>query len=587
MKTKNEKRSARPAGSGSRLGRTVSLASVLGAVAVAFADSSIVVLALPDLLKEYDSSISGVSWVVTAYNLVLALASLALVRLARRLEERRLVLSGLALFLAASLACGFAWNLVSLVAFRSIQGVGGALLLVGSLPLVRRLAATPARGATLWIAAGVVGIALGPASGGLLTEILSWRAVFFAQAPLAAVALVAALYARRGERSVPDEAVESETDRSRRRLGANIALALASAALVGLLFLAVVLLVNIWRLSPLSAAAVVSAIPLTTFLVQPLAVRVRSRAAATAGVVALAAGLAGMALLPARNILWVLASLSLAGIGLGIVIPTLSRIALPGGDTAMTAGAWNISARHLGLVAGLLIVTPILTADLSSEGERAKLQGTSVVLDTQLDVTTKLELAFSLVPVLSRPARKGLPDFSDEVKRRRIDNADDLGARLDSIVQAALTRGFRRSYLATGLLGLLALVPFAFALPPGPRRANRRANPRSLAAPALALLAAASLLGAETASGAFSYGSKPRLYAACAKREPFPGHGLDAASQRVALKTLDRVACHYDKSREQLVVDLAAKGADSKTLASVLEFGSKQVSRLSDWLSKF
>jgi len=564
------------------LGRAVSLGSVLGAVAVAFADSSIVVLALPDLLKEYNSSIGGVSWVVTAYNLVLALASLALVWLARQIEQRRLVLSGLVLFLAASLACGFAWNLVSLVAFRSIQGVGGALLLVGSLPLVRRLAATPARGATLWIAAGVIGIALGPASGGLLTELLSWRAVFFAQAPLAAVALAIALRERQGESPAQVEEVATESDRSR-RLSANIALALASAALVGLLFLAVVLLVDIWRLSPLRAAAVVSAIPLATFIVQPLAIRVRSRAAAAAGVVALSAGLAGMALLPAHNILWVLASLSLAGIGLGIVIPTLSRIALFGADTGTTAGAWNISARHLGLVAGLLIVTPILTADLSSEGERAKLQGTSAVLDTRLEINTKLQLAFSLVPVLSRPARKGLPYFSAEVKRRRISEATGLGTRLDSIVEAALTRGFRRSYLATGLLGLLALIPFALALPVDPRLRRRRV----LVAPALALLAAASLIGAETARGAFSYGSKPRLYAACAERAPFPGHGLDAASQRIALKALDRVACHYDKSREQLIVDLAATGADSKTLTAVLKFGSKELSELSTWLSKF
>lgn len=447
---------------------------------------------------------------------------------------------------------------------------------------MRRLAATPARGATLWIAAGVIGIALGPASGGLLTELLSWRAVFFAQAPLAAVALVVALRSRPSKPSPPEAVVATKAERSR-RLSANIALALASGALVGLLFLAVVLLVNIWRLSPLAAAGVVSAIPVATFLVQPIAARVRSRAAAAAGVVALAAGLAGMALLPARNILWVLASLALAGIGLGIVVPTLSRIALSSGDADSAAGAWNISARHLGLVAGLLIVTPILTADLSSERERAKLQGTSAVLDTRLEVKAKLELAFSLVPVLSQPARKGLPDFSAEVKRRRIEGAEGLGTRLDSIVQAALTRGFRRSYLATGLLGLLALIPFAFALPAG----SRRIRPRALAAPTLALLAAASLLGAETAKGAFSYGSKPRLYAACAKREPFPGHGIDAASQRITLKTLDRVACHYDKSREKLIVALAAKGADSKTLVSVLKFGSKQVSRLSDWLSKF
>jgi len=564
-----------------RLGRAASLWLLLAAVAVAFADSSIVVLALPDLLRAYGSSIGGVSWVVTAYNLVLALASLALVWLARRLDERRSVQIGLALFLAASLACGLAWNLVSLVAFRSVQGLGGALLLVGSLPLVRRLATSPKRGVTLWIAAGVVGTAVGPAAGGLLTELLSWRAVFFAQAPLAAAALVVALRAHRGERPAPSER-PSPGASSARCLSANIALALASAALVGVLFLAVVLLVNIWRFSPLTAAGIVSAIPLTTFLVQPLAVRVQSRSAAAAGVFALAAGLAGMAFLPARSILWVLASLALAGIGLGIVVPTLSHIALSGGGAGTAPGAWNVAARHLGLVAGLLIVTPLLTSGLSHQGERAKLQATSAVLDAPLPVKTKLELAFSLAPVLARPASKGLPDFSDEIAQRHIGKATGLGEKLDSIVQAAFTRGFRRSYLATGLLGLLALVPFAFALPAGSRRSRRRA----LAAPALALLAAASLLSAETARGAFSYGSKPRLYAPCAARKPFPGHGADAASQRLALETLDQVACHYDKSREQLVVALAAKGADSKALRSLLEFGTVNWSALSKWLSK-
>jgi predicted MFS family arabinose efflux permease len=564
-----------------RLGKAASLWLLLGAVAVAFADSSIVVLALPDLLRAYGSSIGAVSWVVTAYNLVLALAALVLVWPARRLDERRSVRIGLSLFLAASLACGLAWNLGSLVAFRSAQGLGGALLLVGSLPLVRRLAGNPKRGATLWIAAGVVGMALGPAAGGILTELVSWRAVFFAQAPLAAAALVVAVRARPGERVAPAAAPIASAG-SARSFGANIALALASAALVGVLFLAVILLVDIWRFSPLAAAGIVSAIPLTTFLVQPFAAGVRSRSGAAAGVFCLVAGLTGMAFLPARSILWVLASLALAGIGLGIVIPTLSRIALAEEGAGAAPGAWNVAARHVGLVAGLLIVTPLLTSDFSHSGERAKLQATSAVLDAPLSVKTKIELAFSLAPVLSRPASKGLPDFSSEIAKRQIGKATGLGRQLDSIVQTAFTRGFRRSYLATCLLGLLALIPFAFALPAESRRRCRR----EFAAPALALLAAASLVSAETARGAFSYGSRPRLYPSCAARKPFPGHGADATSQRLALEELDRIACHYDKSREQLVVALAAKGADSKTLRSLLEFGTVNWSALSKWLSK-
>src|SRR6266540_1895631 len=171
-----------------RAARGSTVIALLAGVAVAFADSSIVVLALPDLLRRFDVSIPAVAWTITAYNLVLAVSALVLVRAARRLDAGRLAWSGSLLFLIASVACGLAWGLWPLVAFRSGQGLGAALLLVGSLPLLRACATTPARGTSLWAGAGVFGAALGPAAGGLLTQLLSWHAIFFAQAPIAALA---------------------------------------------------------------------------------------------------------------------------------------------------------------------------------------------------------------------------------------------------------------------------------------------------------------------------------------------------------------------------------------------------------------
>src|SRR5439155_16264734 len=142
------------------------LAALVAAVAIAFADSAIVVLALPDLLRQYDVSITSVAWVVTAYNVAVALGALAL---GRRFDPARLALVGGVAFVASSLLCAIAPSVWLLIAFRALQGVAAAALLVGSLPVMRSLA--PSRGAALWAGAGVFGAALGPALGGALTEV--------------------------------------------------------------------------------------------------------------------------------------------------------------------------------------------------------------------------------------------------------------------------------------------------------------------------------------------------------------------------------------------------------------------------------
>ncbi len=318
------------------LSRRLTLGALLAAMAVAFADSSIVVLALPQLLRQFGTSITATAWVVTAYNLVLALASLALIPVMRRTNPIRLIQVGLALFLAASVACGAASDLWPLVTFRSIQGLGGALLLAGSLPLVRNLARSAQQGNSLWIGAGIIGASLGPAAGGALTEVFSWQAIFFAQSPIAAVALVAS-FLLRPERHLGQVHV-AVLSPSYRRWSANLALAFASAALVGLLFLSVILLVDIWRFGPLAAAGVVSAIPLAAPGAQLLTRASMSASIAGGGFVLLAAGLAGMALLPARELAWVVASLFLSGLGLGLAISSLSQSALSGSRDSSGCG---------------------------------------------------------------------------------------------------------------------------------------------------------------------------------------------------------------------------------------------------------
>src|ERR1700757_4791583 len=118
--------------------RRPSFASVLVAVAVAiaFADSSVVVLALPDLYARFHTAIEGVAWVVTAYNVAVAVVALALVLVVHRASALRVFVAGSVTFVVASVGCASAGSLSFLIASRAVQGAGAALLLAGALPVL-------------------------------------------------------------------------------------------------------------------------------------------------------------------------------------------------------------------------------------------------------------------------------------------------------------------------------------------------------------------------------------------------------------------------------------------------------------------
>ena len=134
--------------------------------------------------------IVGVSWVISSYNLVVAVGALCLVPFARRLRPRPPE-SGVALFAAGSAGCAAAWTLDVLIGFRCLQALGGALLLAASLRGLAVFTGSRARGAVVWTTAGTIGAAAGPALGGVLTQLFDWRAIFAVQVPLAFVALAA------------------------------------------------------------------------------------------------------------------------------------------------------------------------------------------------------------------------------------------------------------------------------------------------------------------------------------------------------------------------------------------------------------
>src|SRR4051794_12236403 len=274
------------------------VAALALAVGLVLADSSVVVLALPEIYRELDTSIAGVTWVLVSFNLVMALAAVPAALLARRLGPGRAAAVGLAIFAGAGLACGVADQLSTLILARCVQALGGAAAVTAALELLPASVGSERRAAAVWATAGATGAALGPAVGGLLTELVSWQSIFLLQVPVALAAAVPILAVARHEAATG--ILRAEVRRpGRPHVAANLALAMVSAAIAAALFLLVLLLIEGWRLSPIGAAIVVTAMPLAAILggrLTPLVASARARAAA--GAILVAGGLGGLALLP-------------------------------------------------------------------------------------------------------------------------------------------------------------------------------------------------------------------------------------------------------------------------------------------------
>jgi EmrB/QacA subfamily drug resistance transporter len=175
-------------------------ASVLGS-SIAFIDGSVVNVALPAMQHELDAGLAAMQWVVNAYLLLLGALGLVGGALGERLGPRTVFLWGIGLFTLASMACGLAPGVAVLVAARALQGIGAALLVPSSLAIIAAVFPEAERGKAIgtWAAAAAITTAVGPVLGGWLVDAASWRAIFFLNVPLAAVAMMLALGA------VPDQ----------------------------------------------------------------------------------------------------------------------------------------------------------------------------------------------------------------------------------------------------------------------------------------------------------------------------------------------------------------------------------------------
>lgn len=424
------------------------------AVALVLSDSSIVVLALPDILARFSLTIGEVSWVLTGFNIVLAAVAVPVAYLVRRRAPGVLLLLGLAVFAVASLFCALAPSFEVLLLSRGVQAIGGAMAVTAALEILPVTTGSERRAAVIWATAGALGAAFGPALGGLLTQLISWEAIFFIQVP----AILLALPTLR----VRTHPVHAPAGRP--HVAANLALILLSAGLTAALFLIVLLLIEGWQMEPIATALVVTVMPIAAIVAAKLFGNVGSLPArAASGTVLLAAGLASLALLPQPEWWWTVPSQIAIGFGLGMTIEALTDAALRGRSPQAVHGGWTLAARHVGLVLGIVALTPLFTHQLVAQQERVERQGAKLLLDSPLPLSTRVALAGEL-GVVVQGANGRIPNIGDVFANAPSDPQERaawvaLQDDIEHAIREAGTAAAAWPFLAAGGLVLLALVP--------------------------------------------------------------------------------------------------------------------------------
>lgn len=186
-------------------GKWILAATILGS-SLAFIDGTVVNVALPALQKDLGATVGGVQWVIEAYSLFLAALLLVGGSLGDRYGRRKIFVTGIAIFAAASAGCGFASGIGQLIAARAVQGIGAALLVPGSLAIISNSFPEKERGRAIgvWSGFSAITAATGPVLGGWLVETISWRAVFFINLPIAILVIAISL------RHVPESAGDTK-----------------------------------------------------------------------------------------------------------------------------------------------------------------------------------------------------------------------------------------------------------------------------------------------------------------------------------------------------------------------------------------
>ena len=185
------------------------MAVIMTGVLMTAVDTTIVVLALPEIQRGLHVALSAVVWVIISFLLVITLLATQVGRLGDMFGRVRMYEAGFAVFVVGSLACALAWNEASIIVFRILQGVGGAFIMANSGAVIADLYPRERRGRAYgftsvgWTMGAVIGIVLG----GLIVTYISWRWIFWINVPVGVAAL-----------AVATRVLRDRAERTRRRL---------------------------------------------------------------------------------------------------------------------------------------------------------------------------------------------------------------------------------------------------------------------------------------------------------------------------------------------------------------------------------
>ena len=477
--------------------RWILAATILGSSMV-FIDGSVVNVALPVLQKSLSATVIDSQWIVDAYLLVLASLLLAGGALGDHLGRLRVFAAGVVIFAAASIWCGAAPDARHLIAARALQGIGGALLVPGSLAIIAATFPPTERGRAIgtWSAMTSLAIIAGPLFGGWLVQALSWRAVFYINVPIAALtlmivwrvrdsaaaaevsdarpidwagtalitialatltyALIESRYAVLAvsavgfiafvirERRVEDPIVPLVLFRSRAFTAANVLTLLLYAALSAGLFLLPFNLIQLQGYSPAKAGAAflpfVATMSLLSRWTGALADRVGPRLPLTIGPLIAAAGLALLAVPSIGGSYWTtfFPGVLVLGIGMAITVAPLTATVMTSIDDERHAGAASGINNTVARAAGLLAVALFGVISLSIFAR---------TLDRRLSSENPAVRSVMLAQA-ARLAQAEPPRNLDPATRRRIRNA----------IEASFLRAFRVNMLAASALAAMSAI---------------------------------------------------------------------------------------------------------------------------------
>jgi EmrB/QacA subfamily drug resistance transporter len=176
-----------------RLGWVVALTSI--AYFMVVLDSVVVITALPRMQRDLHVSLSSLQWTLNAYGIAFAAGIITAAALGDRFGRRKVFITGLAVFTVASVACALAPNLSDLIVARTVQGLGGAVVLPLSLTILTAAFPIERRGMTVGVYGGLAGlaVAMGPIVGGAITQSIDWHWIFWINVPIGVAAVLLGL----------------------------------------------------------------------------------------------------------------------------------------------------------------------------------------------------------------------------------------------------------------------------------------------------------------------------------------------------------------------------------------------------------